>query len=170
MIELRALILIAMSTFVAQPATLRADETSPADGQAPAALFNEIAALDTCVFDAFNHCNEPGRLEEHASYFSPDVEFYHDTGGVTWTRDAMVANTKKYVCGNFTRQLIPGTLKVYPIKDFGALSQGAHRFCQLDSGKCEGAADFVIVWRQRDGKWEITRVLSYRHHALAQAQ
>ena len=170
MIKPRVIVLLALFTTASHFAPLQAAETSPADGQAPAALFNEIAALDTRVFDAFNHCSEPGRLEEHTGYFSPDVEFYHDTGGVTWTRDAMIANTKKYVCGNFTRELIPGTLKVYPIKDFGALSEGVHRFCQLDSGKCEGAADFAIVWRQREGQWQITRVLSYGHHALTDTQ
>lgn len=170
MIKLRLPLLLALLAFAPHTAPLQAAEVSPADGQALAALFNEIAALDTRVFDAFNHCSEPGRLDEHTGYFSPDVEFYHDTGGVTWSRDAMIANTKKYVCGHFTRQLIPGSLKVYPIKDFGALSQGVHRFCQLDSGKCEGAADFAIVWRLRDGQWQITRVLSYGHHTLTDAQ
>ena len=147
-----------------------AADAAAAQGQAPDALLREIAALDTGVFDAFNHCGEPGRLEEHASYFSPDVEFYHDTGGVTWTRDEMIAGTKKHVCGHFTRELIPGTLKVYPVKDFGAISQGVHRFCQLDSGKCEGLADFAIIWRRQEGKWQITRVLSYGHRAAAAAQ
>ena len=151
------------------PAAIAAD-AAPADGQAQEPLFSEISALDTKVFDAFNHCAEPGRLDEHAGYFSPDIEFYHDTGGVTWTREQMIAGTKKYVCGHFTRELIPGTLKVYPVKDFGAISQGVHRFCQLDSGKCEGLADFVIVWRQQQGQWRITRVLSYGHRAAAETR
>lgn len=140
------------------------------DGQAAPPLADEISALDTRVFDAFNHCDEPGRLDEHAGYFSPEVEFYHDTGGVTWTRDEMIANTRKYVCGNFTRELIPGTLKIYPVKDFGAISQGVHRFCQVASGQCEGLADFVIIWRQQAGQWQITRVLSYGHRASADAR
>lgn len=133
-------------------------------------LTREISALDTTVFDAFNHCSDPARLQEHAGHFAPDVEFYHDTGGVTWTRDAMIANTGKYVCGHFTRELIPGSMKVYPIKDFGALSQGVHRFCQIASGQCEGLADFVIVWRKQGSEWQITRVLSYGHRATADAQ
>jgi hypothetical protein len=147
-----------------------AADAGAAEGQAASALTDEISALDSKVFDAFNHCGEPGRLDEHAGYFSPDVEFYHDTGGVTWTRDEMIANTRKYVCGNFTRELVPGTLKVYPVKEFGAISQGLHRFCQLASGQCEGLADFVIVWRQQAGQWEITRVLSYGHRAAADAR
>jgi hypothetical protein len=130
-------------------------------------LFDTIAALDTAVFDAFNHCSAPGQLDKHASYFAADVEFYHDTGGVTWSRDAMLANTRKNVCGHFSRELIAGTLEVYPIRDFGALETGSHRFCQFDSGKCEGLADFSIVWRKQNGAWTITRVLSYGHRATA---
>ena len=128
-------------------------------------LFDTISALDTAVFDAFNHCSTPEQLQKHASYFAPDVEFYHDTGGVTWSRQDMLANTQKHVCGNFRRELVPGTLKVFPIKDFGAIAQGTHRFCQFAGGKCDGIADFVIVWGNQNGYWQITRVLSYGHRA-----
>lgn len=126
-------------------------------------LYDTIAALDTAVFDAFNTCDKPGQLQKHADYFDAGVEFYHDNGGVTWSRKDMLANTEKYVCGHFRRELIPGSLKVFPIKDFGAIAQGSHRFCQFDSGSCDGIADFVIVWRLKDGVWQITRVLSYGH-------
>ena len=145
-------------------------QAAPAGGQASQALFDEISALDGKLFDAFNHCDAPARLDEHAAYFSPGVEFYHDTGGVTWTRDAMIGNTRQYVCGHFTRELVPGTLEVYPVKDFGAISQGVHRFCQRDGGQCEGLADFVMVWDYQDGKWLVTRVLSYGHRAAADAR
>lgn len=128
-------------------------------------LFETIAALDRDVFAAFNACSDTAQFEKHASFFAPDVEFYHDTGGVTWTRDAMLANTRQYVCGNFRRELVPGSLEVFPVKDFGAIARGAHRFCQFDNGQCDGMADFTIVWRLRDGQWAITRVLSYAHRA-----
>lgn len=133
------------------------------DGRADDALTATIAALDKEAFDAFNHCDQPGQLDKYASYFAPEVEFYHDQGGVTWTRDAMIANTGKFVCSHFRRELVPGSLRIYPIKDFGAIERGEHTFCQFDSGKCEGIADFVIVWRLRDQRWEATRVLSYGH-------
>ncbi len=158
---LLAAVLCTTAVFAAEP--------TRTEGQAPASLSDAISAMDTRVFDAFNHCSEPGRLDEHAGYFSPGVEFYHDTGGVTWTRDEMIANTRKYVCGHFTRELVPGSMKVYPVKGFGAISQGVHRFCQIDGGQCEGLADFVIVWQQKDGQWQITRVLSYGHRAAADA-
>ena len=152
-----------MAAMFAIPAA--ASAAGDADTSAAESLYATVSALDSAVFDAFNRCSDPAQLEEHASYFADDVEFYHDTGGVTWTRDEMLANTRKHACGNFSRELVPGTLQVHPIKDFGAISQGSHRFCQFASGECEGLADFTMIWRQRDGAWQLTRVLSYGHRA-----
>jgi len=158
------LFLIALSANALASPALATTASTPAPAAVKTdALYDRLSALDSEVFDAFNHCDVAGQLDRHASYFSPDVEFYHDTGGVTWTRDAMIANTKKYVCGHFRRELVPGSLRVYPIKDFGAIVQGTHRFCHFDTGACEGVADFAIVWREKDGQWQITRVLSYGH-------
>ena len=69
-----------------------------------------IDGLDTAVFDAFNSCADPARLAEHAAYFDPAVEFYHDNGGVTWSRDEMIERTRANVCGNYRRERVPGTL------------------------------------------------------------
>jgi hypothetical protein len=128
-----------------------------------------IAALDTAAFAAFNDCAAPGKLDQYASFFAPDVEFYHDLGGVTWTRDAMIAQTRANVCGKFQRELVPGTLKVWPIQGYGALAHGEHRFCHFKPGgvthPCEGQAEFTIVWRQQGGQWTITRAFSYGHGA-----
>lgn len=155
-------------TFAVVLAALAGCATAPrhtpgAPAPTPGQLFDKVAALDAEVFSAFNSCAEPGQLQKHASYFSEGVEFYHDNGGVTWSRADMISNTQKFVCGNFRRELVAGSLRVYPIKGFGAIAQGVHRFCQLKSNSCEGAADFVIVWKQDGEQWQITRVLSYGH-------
>lgn len=149
----------ALGAFTAVPAN---GQTIENEGES---LFDTVAALDGAVFDAFNHCSDTQQLQKHAHYFAPDVEFYHDTGGVTWSRQEMLGNTEKHVCGHFRRELVPGTLRVFPIKDFGAIAQGSHRFCQFDSDTCEGIADFVIVWSNQNGNWLITRVLSYGHRS-----
>ncbi|WP_343622452.1 nuclear transport factor 2 family protein [Roseateles puraquae] len=128
-------------------------------------LHEQIAALDAAVFDAFNRCADPAQLQRHASYFAEGVEFYHDNGGVTWNRADMLANTRQHACGNYRRELVPGTLRVYPIKDFGAIAQGTHRFCQMGATRSEGAADFLIAWRRDGDRWLITRVFSYGHRA-----
>ena len=142
-----------------------AADAPPADAE----LAATIAALDDAAFDAFSHCDAPGQLDRYASFFAPDVEFYHDLGGVTWTRDVMIAQTRANVCGKFQRELVPGTLKVWPIKGYGALARGEHRFCHYKAGgtthPCEGRAEFTILWRQHQHAWTITRAFSYGHGA-----
>jgi hypothetical protein len=140
--------------------------TNSAPPETPGPLFEELAALDAGVFDAFNKCALPGQLQKHAEYFSEAVEFYHDAAGVTWSRKEMLANTEKNACGKFRRELVPGSLRVYPIKDYGAIAQGVHRFCPFDSAACEGAAEFLIVWHREGSTWSITRVFSYGHRPI----
>jgi Domain of unknown function (DUF4440) len=157
--------LLTVVALLAFAGSMHASAADPGGAEAPPkdSLFDTIRKLDAAVFDAFNHCSSPAELQLHANYFAPEVEFYHDTGGVTWTRDQMIANTARNACGNYRRELVAGSLKVFPIKDFGAIEQGAHRFCRAGSDVCEGMADFVIVWRQQGTSWQITRVLSYGH-------
>ena len=160
----KAVFLIAICSLAGLGACATSTSRERAENSARAGtLFETVSALDTAAFDAFNKCSAPDQLQKHAGFFAPDIEFYHDTGGVTWTRPAMLANTEQFVCGNFRRELVPGSSSVFPIKDFGAIAQGAHRFCQFKSGECEGLADFAIVWRNQGGKWEMTRVFSYGH-------
>ncbi|HEU4485580.1 MAG TPA: nuclear transport factor 2 family protein [Povalibacter sp.] len=130
-------------------------------------LVQTITQLDSEVFDAFNRCADPAQLQRHAGFFSESVEFYHDTGGVTWNRADMLANTSKNACGHYTREVVPGSIVVYPIRDFGALELGSHRFCQVAGRQCEGIADFTIVWQKIGSDWKITRVLSYGHRAIS---
>lgn len=140
------------------PAALLAEPAGDPD------LTTTITALDGAVFDAYNRCD----LTSFAAHFSPRVEFYHDTGGATFDRKTVVDNTRKYICNKVRRELIPGSLRVYPIKDFGAIEEGEHRFCQSETGACEGIAKFLMVWQFRKGQWQITRVMSYGHRAITE--
>ena len=59
---------------------------------------------------------------------------------------------------------MPGSLEVFPIKNYGAMEVGVHRFCHVEQGKEEcGTFRFVHVWRRTDRKWQIARVVSYGH-------
>lgn len=122
-------------------------------------LTAKITALDSAVFNAYNHC----QLKTFARYFSPDVEFYHDKGGLTRSRAKLVDSIKNNVCGKLTRELVPGTLEVYPIRGFGAIEMGTHRFRSVSTGRYGGIARFIQLWEYRDGNWRITRVVSYDH-------
>ena len=131
----------------------------------PDALTTEVQALDAKVFDAYNRCD----LDVFGSYFDPGVAFFHDTGGATFDRATVLANTRRYICGKVRRELLRATLKVYPVRDYGAIEEGEHRFCELATGRCEGVAKFVIVWARRGAEWRITNVLSYGHRAMTGA-
>ncbi|MEY2497375.1 MAG: hypothetical protein QOD12_931 [Verrucomicrobiota bacterium] len=124
-------------------------------------LFDTIAQMDKAMFDAFNG-HEVDRL---MSLFTNDLEFYHDTGGFTDFRQ-----TGESFKGLFTRtpdirrDLVKGTLEVYPIKDHGAIEIGEHRFCHKENGKDDcGTFKFVMIWRKQGETWKVSRVVSYGH-------
>ena len=131
--------------------------------QNQAELDHAVTALDAALFDAYNHCE----LEKFASFFVDDVEFYHDQGGVTLGRAALTDSVKKNICGKVTRELVPGTLKVYYMKGYGALEIGVHRFHHPGHEDTEGVGEgqFIHLWQYKDGAWKITRVMSYDHHS-----
>lgn len=125
-------------------------------------LYQKMLALDTAMFDAFNRCSDPVQLAKHAAFFDKDVEFYHDLGGVTRGVDSMIESTRKNVCGQFHRELERASFRAWPVPGFGAITTGTHRFCH-SATTCEGAGEFTMVWREKDGVWQITRALSYAH-------
>jgi uncharacterized protein (TIGR02246 family) len=131
---------------------------------APDLLFQTIQSLDTQLFDAYNRCD----LEKFGSFLADDLEFYHDVGGFSRGRQATVDAVKNNICGKVTRELVPGTLEVYPIANYGAVETGVHRFHHPghETADSIGEAKFVHLWQNKDGVWKITRVISYDHHAL----
>ena len=133
----------------------------------PDPLFQTIQSLDTQLFDAYNHCD----LEKLGSLLADDLEFYHDKTGLSRGRPALVQAIKNNICGKVTRELVPGTLEVYPIADYGAVEIGVHRFHHPGHETTEsvGEAKFIQLWQKqkKDGSWKVTRVISFDHHALA---
>jgi hypothetical protein len=163
--EIVSLICLVLSLAVSSAGTaVAAQPARKADGNV--SLYATVSKLDAGLFDSFNHCSSPRELKKHASYLARNLEFYHDKGGVTWTRRDYMARTKKNVCGVFRRVLIPGSLEVFPIHEYGAIEQGRHKFCNIKSGKCFGQAQFLIVWHHLPNKWVATRIFSYGHRAL----
>ena len=120
-----------------------------------------IQAQDSILFGAFNRCD----IETFKSMFTEDLEFYHDLGGLTdytFTVNAIKNNCDRNL--GLVRTLVPGSLEVHPIKDYGAVQIGVHRFCHLENGREDcGTFKFVHIWRLSNGQWKITRVVSYYH-------
>lgn len=142
----------------------RAQNVPPLDKiQNQAELERAVTALDAALFDAYNHCD----LDKFASFMDENVEFYHDQGGVTLGRGALTDSVKKNICGKTTRELVPGTLKIYYMKGYGAIEMGVHRFHHPGHEETEGVGEgqFIHLWHYKDGAWKIARVMSYDHHA-----
>ena len=129
----------------------------------PRELTNKIAHMDSVLFYAFNTCD----VNLSKSLFTEDLEFYHDAGGLT----NYSQNVKSIVqrCNGETkvrRELVEGSLEVFPIKNFGAIQIGRHRFYYTEKGqgeKLDGTFKFVHIWKNTNGAWKISRVISYDH-------
>lgn len=127
----------------------------------PNELRDTIAALDKQLFDAYNTCD----LKTFRSLLDDNVEFYHDLGGLMIGADKVTDAVHQNICGKVTRELLPATLEVYPIKDFGAVEIGVHRFHHPGDPTNIGEAKFIHIWQDQNGHWKITRVISVDHHA-----
>lgn len=174
LLDLRVLTLCCL--LFANQAAAQAGSEVPASSE----LFKELAALDGLVFEAYNACD----LEKYKSYFTDDVEFYHDKGGLVRTPKNVVKLMAKGLCADastrYRRELVPGSLKVYPLNNhlgparagaplpylYGAVQTGTHLIYLTEKGQKEKpvtTAQFTVFWQYKNGKWKMSRVLSYDH-------
>src|SRR5581483_6698919 len=143
---------------------LCASATEPA---APSSeLYKTVAALDQELFDAFNACD----TAKMRTLLEPGVEFYQDNDFTTYSRDQLEPSFRER-CGpaNVTklrREIVPGTLVVYVLKDYGALEIARQNFFIIDhgkKGKLAASPNLIHVWRNDHGHWAISRIISYGH-------
>lgn len=139
--------------------------TSPAHSQS-GDLTSTILHLDSLFWQAYNTCDVDGM----AKFFTEDVEFYHDKNGLITTKASMVAGIRKGLCGNenfrLRREAVPGSVRVFPLNNYGAILSGEHVFYINEKGKKEfpdGLARFTHVWQFKDNTWRMSRILSYDH-------
>lgn len=128
-----------------------------------APLYRTQQALDAALFGAYNRCE----LDAFGALVDPAIEFYHDQGGLSTGRAAIVDAVRRNICGKVRRELVEGSFEVHEMHGYGALTIGFHRFCELanQDRRCDGIARFAMLWQQREGQWFLTRVLSFDHRA-----
>jgi hypothetical protein len=120
-------------------------------------LYNTIVQMDSVYFKAYNACD----MDKQAAIYADSIEFYHDGSGLETSKKALLAAIKENICGKVTRVLVKGSIEVYRIPDFGAVEIGLHRFINHAENNALSRPDkFVIIWRYRNDKWQITRVIS----------
>jgi hypothetical protein len=92
--------------------------------------------------------------------YSDSIEFYHDNGGLQTSKTELLESLRKYICNKVTRELVRGSVEVYPIKGFGAIEIGYHKFHNLVERSTSSPGRFVIIWRNMNNTWQMTRVIS----------
>lgn len=140
----------------------------PAQSQA---MFDAIARMDRALFDASFASCDPERLRQ---LVAEDFEFYHDKEGLTSTSGEQFVREFGQHCERLKqgtdfrarRELVPGSMAVYPLNNYGAVQTGVHRFYALVEGEPDRlteTARFLHIWKQVDGEWKLARVVSYDH-------
>lgn len=136
-----------------------------------------ILAKDKQFWTDYNQCS----IDSFKAFFTPDVEFYHDKGGITLGVDNLLDTMKRNLCGaggdRLRREAVPDTAKVFPLRNgnqvYGAILSGEHVFYVRSPGKAEfldGRANFTHLWLKKDGDFKIARVLSFNHHPAVPRQ
>lgn len=136
-------------------------------------LYKLLKKNDSLIFDsAFNECKTTDMIPLIAN----DLEFYHDTGGITNGKEEFIKTTKQNICGNPNvrpyRELVKGSLKVFTLNKngvlYGAIQKGEHNFYLKENGETRPtvSAKFTHLWILENKKWILTRVLSYDHQPL----
>lgn len=133
-------------------------------------LYTTIANLDSSLFATAYTCNTAKNME----FFTEDLEFYHDKMGLIESRKTFLDRSEKKFCGpqngfKLRRALVTGSMKVYPLNDYGAIQTGEHQFYQTSNGEKEKLVEvgkFTHIWQKKDGAWRISRVISYDHREI----
>ena len=119
-------------------------------------LYKKVVELDSIFFAAYNNCD----MVKQAEIYNDSIEFYHDKGGLQTSKKEILADTKKYICGKVNRKLIKGSVEVSPIPGYGAVELGSHSFYNIEENTTSKPSKFVIIWKNDNEKWTITKVIS----------
>lgn len=132
-------------------------------------LADTILHKDSLFWKAYNECD----INQFSSFFSEDVEFYHDKGGITIGLESLAKSLQNNLCSNnnfrLRREAVEGTVKVFPLQNngviYGAILSGEHVFYIIENGdeRLDGLAKFTHLWLLKDNAWKMKRVLSYDH-------
>jgi hypothetical protein len=143
------------------PSLFSIAQTTPSDATEPyipdnQKLYDTIVYLDSVFFNAYNTCN----MELQADFYADNIEFYHDKGGLMTSKQEILDAIRRNICGKVTRELVKGSIEVYPVGTYGAVEMGFHKFHNLVEGSVSRGGKFVVIWVNDAGKWKVSRVIS----------
>ncbi|WP_034059150.1 nuclear transport factor 2 family protein [Lacinutrix jangbogonensis] len=120
-------------------------------------VYDIIVAKDKEYFEAYNTCD----LKKQAALYSEDLEFFHDKGGLSTSKQDILTAIEQNICEKVNRTLIEGSIEVYPIKDYGAIEIGYHKFYNNQEPNAKSkASKFIMVWKKEETNWLISKVIS----------
>jgi len=121
------------------------------------ALQNKIEELDSIFFTAYNTCD----LNQQSELISEDIEFFHDKGGLSTSKSDIIEAMKNNICGKVTRELIKGSIEVYPIHNYGAVQIGYHKFFNnQEPNAISNPSKFITIWKNANDTWQMSRIVS----------
>jgi ketosteroid isomerase-like protein len=158
--EKSIVIALLVMLFISACSSTKNNKTEPPEKYKPddQELYNTIVHMDSVYFNAYNTCD----MATQASIYSDSIEFYHDKGGLTTSKQDILDQIKKNICGKVTRELVPGSIEVYPINGFGAIEMGLHKFHnhmekEVSPSK---ASKFIVIWQKSNDGWKMKRIVS----------
>ncbi|HZY37122.1 MAG TPA: nuclear transport factor 2 family protein [Mucilaginibacter sp.] len=145
-----------------------AGHTQTQQGEVSPALFSQLQEKDSLSFaDVLCSCD----IQQLSSLLSKDFLFYQDNGGPTY---AAIADRSKYLDGSKgycarnnqgpekkIRRVVPGTLQVYLLGDYGAIQMGVQRFYVTKTGipdQLVEVSKFTNTWQLKDGQWKLSKL------------
>ena len=120
-------------------------------------LYETIVKLDENFFGAYNTCDF--KIQE--LMISENIEFFHDKGGLSTSKKEIIEAIKNNICGKVNRELVKGSIEVYPIKDYGAVQIGYHKFYNNQEPDAISKKNkFITIWKNEDKNWVMTKIIS----------
>lgn len=120
-------------------------------------LYDAIVEMDKTYFTAYNNCD----MATQAEIYDEDLEFYHDKGGLATSKKEILESLEKNICGKVTRELVEGSIEVYPIAGFGAVEIGMHKFFNnQEPDAISKPSKFITIWKKVGESYKISRVIS----------
>jgi hypothetical protein len=131
----------------------------------------EVLRAESALYRAvFDDCD----ADQLSAIVAPELEFFHDKGGQVARSGPEFVSAIRGSCLNqragketkTRRELIPGSMVVHRMGNYGALAVGMHRFFHLPPGAAEiptEQARFANLWRFDKESWLLARVFSFEH-------
>lgn len=133
-------------------------------------LYSILKRNDSLLFNVgFNNCD----IIQFENLIDDNFEFYHDQAGITTSKSKFISDVRDNLCTlpyKPRRELVAKSLQVFPLMNnnvlYGAIQKGQHKFYAIEKDSSErltSVAEFTHVWLLKNGKWMLSRALSYDH-------